>query len=177
MTLRKNPLLTAIDIASHSKAILLHVQKNGTFDPMPAQEEFCGTSLFPAQMSIQPMLLALSMEMALKAWIVFDAGKNDVPKDHDLWNLFSYMSVDTQERLKTRYERELAPRHPNVFFSDYGLERVLDDARRAFIQWRYAYELDKARFDHSRFIETIEMMLSEFESRIVVERAPSLSRP
>ena len=172
MTSTKNPLLKAIDIATASMAILRHVHEVDPMEPMAAQEEFCGSSLLRAQMSIEPMLLALSMELALKAWIVYDGTKKDAPYAHDLWKLFSNTSAATQERLKKRYEMEIAPVHPNIFFSDYGLEHVLKNARNAFVQWRYSYELDRARFDHGLFTETVEMILSEFESRIVVEKQP-----
>lgn len=52
------------------------------------------------------------------------------------------------------------------------LERVLENAREAFIQWRYIYELDRAQFDEGVFKETVEMILAEFESRIMVVKHP-----
>lgn len=119
-------------------------------------------------MAISPMLLALSMELALKAWIIFDGTKKDVPREHDLSKLFSFISLSTQECLKARYDREIAPLHPNFFYLDNGLERTLENARLAFVQWRYVHELERGRFEESLFVETIEMILSEFESRIVV---------
>jgi hypothetical protein len=128
-------------------------------------------------MAISPMLLALSMELALKAWIIFDGTKKDVPKEHDLSKLFSYISLATQDCLKARYDREIAPRHPSFFYLDNGLERTLENARLAFVQWRYVHELERGRFDVSAFIETIEMILSEFEGRIVVvKHTPLFSR-
>lgn len=172
MTSTKNPLLKAIDIATTSMAILRHVQGIALSEPMAAQEEFCGSSLLRAQIGIQPMLLALSMELALKAWIVYENTKKDVPRSHDLWKLFSYTSAATQEQLKKRYEREIAPGHPNIFSTDYGLEHVLENACGAFVQWRYSFELETARFDTGLFTETVEMILSEFESRIVVVKQP-----
>jgi hypothetical protein len=37
---------------------------------------------------VEPMLLALSMELALKAWFVFDHDNPNVLKSHDLTKLF-----------------------------------------------------------------------------------------
>lgn len=177
MARTKNPLSKSIEIATASKAMLLHVQGIDPLEPTASVEEFCGSSLSKAQMGISPMLLALSMELALKAWIVYDGSKQDVPKTHDLSTLFSYISSTTQERLKARYDREIAPRHPSFINLDDGLERILENARQAFVQWRYVHELDIASFDVSVFIETVEMVLSEFESIIVVvKHMPPLSR-
>ncbi|MEM5474600.1 hypothetical protein WNZ14_22985 [Hoeflea sp. AS60] len=177
MSRPQKPLSKAIDIAASSKALVRHVQGMEPFDTKAPLEEFCGSSLFKAQNSISPMLLALSMELAMKAWVVYDGTKNDVPREHDLSKLFSYTSLATQECLKARYDREIAPRHPSFIYLDDGLERTLENARNAFVQWRYVHELERAHFDVSVFIETIEMILSEFESRIVVvKHAPPLSR-
>lgn len=173
----KNPLSKAVDIAASSKAMLLHVQRKDAFEITDLPEEFCGSSLFKAQTGIPPMLLALSMELALKAWIVYDGTKQDVPRTHDLLKLFSYSSSVTQERLKARYDREIAPHHPSFHYLDDGLEHILEHARNAFVQWRYVHEIDRAYFNVIVIIETIEMVLSEFESRIVmVKPMPPLSR-
>lgn len=178
MARTENPLSKSIEIAASSKALLLHVQGMAPMEAKASPEEFCGSSLLKAQIGISPMLLALSMEFALKAWIVYDQKKPNVPRDHDLSKLFSCTSLATQERLKARYDKEIAPRHPSPFHKDNGLERILKDARKAFVYWRYAYELDNACFDVGLFIETIKMVLSEFESRIVVVKSmPPLSRP
>lgn len=114
------------------------------------------------------MFLALSMELALKAWIVRDGTRSAVPKSHDLSKLFAYISLNTRERLKARYDRDIVPRHPDFFYLDAGLERTLENARDAFVKWRYMHELKIARFDVSVFTETVEMILAEFESGIVV---------
>lgn len=174
MSRTKKPLSKAIDIAASSKALVLHVQGIEPVDTKAPLEEFCGSSLFGAQIGISPMLLALSMELALKAWIIYDGTKKDVPRVHDLSKLFSFISLATQECLKARYDREIAPHHPSFFYSDNGLERTLKNARLAFVQWRYVHELERGRFEESLFIETIEMILSEFESRIVVVKHPPL---
>jgi hypothetical protein len=174
MSRTKIRLSKAIDIAASSKALLLHVQGTEPFETKAPLEEFCGLNLFGAKMAISPMLLALSMELALKAWIVYDGTKKDVPREHDLSILFSFISLATQECLNARYNREIAPHHPNPFYLDNGLERTLENARLAFIQWRYVHELDRGRFEVGLFIETIEMILSEFENRFVVVKHPRL---
>tara|TARA_R110000751_G_scaffold272764_1_gene373002 strand:- start:27796 stop:28332 length:537 start_codon:yes stop_codon:yes gene_type:complete len=177
MARTENPVSSSIEIAASSKALLLHVQGIEPLEAEASPKEFCGSSLLKAQIGISPMLLALSMELALKAWIVYDGTKPNVPRDHDLSELFSYTSSATQERLKARYDIEISPRHPSPFPKDNGLEHILKDARKAFVDWRYAYELDNARFDVGVFKETIELVLSEFESEIiVVKHMPPLSR-
>jgi len=166
-------LITAIDIAAASKALLLHVQDTNLSDPADDNQEFLGFSLFKARIGIAPMLLALSMEYALKAWFVLDEPKLDIPKTHDLLKLFSRLSPSTQVRLKSKYDATILPHRSSLFYSDDGLERVLTNARNAFIEWRYIHELDRARFDHGVFEETIEMVVNEFESSIVVKTPPT----
>lgn len=171
---KKKTLKTAIEIAAASKALLLHVQNSECPDVTTDDQEFIGASLFAASMRISPMLLALSMELALKAWIAFDFRDQDIPKEHDLIKLFSCLSPSARERLKSRYDEEILPHRGSLFYTDDGLERVLANARNAFTEWRYVHELDRAHFESGGFEETIEMVLSEFERCFVVRKYPPL---
>ncbi|TGD42260.1 hypothetical protein EEB11_14990 [Pseudotabrizicola sediminis] len=89
----------AIEIAAESKAILLHVDRTVGFDTTLRLDEFCGDSLMKGKMGIAPMLLVLSMELAMKAWITRDQTMKSVPKSHDLLALFRKTSTATQRRL------------------------------------------------------------------------------
>lgn len=178
MPISKNPLSKAVEIAAASKAILLHVDRTERFDTSLRSEEFCGDSLMKGKMGIAPMLLALSMELALKAWITKDQTMKSVPKSHDLLALFHKTAPVTQQRLIAGYERVCLHPDPIGLPMQCGFEDLLETARHAFVQWRYMHELETARFSTSKFSAAINMILSEFEIGIVVRKyTPPLSAP
>jgi hypothetical protein len=170
----KYPLILSIEIAGASLAILSHVDGTEDRSIFPKVESeadfFCGSSLIKARMGIAPMLLALSMELALKAWIVRDQTIKSVPKSHDLLALFRKTSPATQQRLIAGYERECVFPSQIGLMMQCGFEYLLESARHAFVQWRYMHELQTARFNTSEFIAAIQMTLAEFESEIVVRK-------
>lgn len=170
----KHPLNLSIAIAGASLAILSHVDGTEDRSIFPKVESeadfFCGTSLFRARIGIAPMLLALSMELALKAWIVRDQTLKSVPKSHDLLLLFQKTSLGTQERLTARFRQDCWRPDPHGMLMQVELEDLLESARQAFVQWRYMHELETARFSTSEFSAAIHMTLAEFESGIVVTK-------
>ncbi|MBS8259706.1 hypothetical protein DYI23_05695 [Roseibium polysiphoniae] len=172
MARTKSPLTMAIDVACSSKAILQQVQAVNTHDLFKAQADFCGSSMLRAQTFVPPMLLGLSLELALKAWTILDGSKNEPPREHDLSKLFASTSDTTQNRLNLRYQNEVAPFYPNFLNLNYGLEDMLVGIRHAFVEWRYSYEVETARLDSNHMRATAEMLLSEFEDCILVEKAP-----
>ncbi|MCJ9668971.1 MULTISPECIES: hypothetical protein [unclassified Neorhizobium] len=127
---------------------------------------------------VEPMLLALSMELALKAWFVFDYDDPKVAKSHDLIKLFERLKPESQEKLEAEFKRSVVPYHPNGLFIDDNIRHMLYQHKDAFIDWRYMHEPTKTvRFDVTAFEATLEMVLREFQKRYRIEPATQLGHP
>lgn len=120
---------------------------------------------------VEPMLLALAMELALKAWIVFDNDHPKVPKTHDLAVLFGRLKPESQEKLEAEFKRSVASLHPNALFVDYSIRRILYQHKDAFIDWRYLHEPKNTSFQRGAFEATLVMVLTEFRKRYRIEPA------
>ncbi len=158
-------LSTAIRISDAAMAILQKTRKFPAlrFDEIEdwADHEHVG---------VEPMLLALSMELALKAWLVFDRDDPTVIKSHDLAELFDALLPESQKRLNEEFKRSVRPHHPNIFYTDGGIRDILSQHKDAFIGWRYLHEAKETmRFDQSAFEATLEMVLREFRKRYRIE--------
>lgn len=73
--------------------------------------------LFQGQFIAAPVLLALAMELALKAWWAKENTDCEVPKTHNLLKLFDRLNEDTQARLESAYPEiphDLRGFHPFV---------------------------------------------------------------
>ena len=154
-------LTTAIRIADASNALLQRVE---AFDWREHQEE--NDWDFTVHMGIDPMLLGLSMELALKAWYAFDHDK--LIKGHKLTKLFEALKPESQEKLDSEFRRTVAPHHPNFFYIDYGIDKVLFQHEDAFIEWRYLHDKRKKKtisFEQHVFVATLKMILAEFRKR------------
>ena len=118
--------------------------------------------LFEGQFIAAPVLLALAMELALKAWWAKENMDREVPKIHDLLKLFDRLNEDTQTRLESAYPeipsplRGFQPIRP-------GLRSMLESHRTAFIDWRYLHELRTARFQDGQFGEALSSVIAEFD--------------
>lgn len=158
-------LSTAIRIGDAAKAIL---QKTQSFPDQRFKEHEDWSER--EHVGVEPMLLALSMELALKAWFVFDHGDPKVIKSHDLTKLFDGLMVESQQKLDEEFKRSVVPRHPSVFYIDYSIRDILSQHKDAFIDWRYLHEAKKTMmFDQSAFEATLEMVLLEFRKRYRIE--------
>lgn len=112
------------------------------------------------------MLLALSMELALKAWFVFDYDDPNALKSHNLMKLFESLKPESQEKLDAEFKSAVAPYHPNDFYIDYSIRHILYQHQDAFTDWRYLHEARKSmKFDQGAFEAALEMVLREFEKR------------
>lgn len=153
-------LTTAIDIADSATAIL---QRVAVFDWAEHQEKE-GWYL-KAHIGIDPLLLGLAMELALKAWYVFDYDKGI--RGHKLSKLFSELKPESQKWLDTEFRQSVAPAHPNFFHQDYGIDKVLFQHEDAFIDWRYIHDRKKTAisFEQSVFVATLTMIIAEFRKR------------
>ena len=120
---------------------------------------------------IEPMLLALSMEFALKAWYVFDYDDPNAKREHNLLNLFEALKEESKDRLDAEFRKSVAPFHPDVHDMEYGIRDVLDHHADAFVEWRYLHERKRAlSFGISTFTATLEMVLTEFKKRYRTEK-------
>lgn len=157
-------LTTAIRICDAAKAILRKTRRFPDEDlgNPPDWEE-------REHMGVEPMLLALSMELALKAWFVFDHNNPEFPKSHNLIRLFDALSTESRQKLDVEFRRTVAPFHPDIFFVDYGIRNVLYQHQDAFTDWRYMHEGGKSiSFQRGTFEATLEMMFREFDKRYTV---------
>lgn len=154
-------LSKAIDVADAARAILARVQtfEDGLFEK--------GEDRSPREhVGIEPMLLALSMELALKAWFMFDFDTADIKKTHHLGKLFDALKPESQTRLDAEFKNSVAPGHyPSFFYSDIGIKDVLEQHANAFVDWRYLHEAIQLHFDQGAFVATLEMILREFRAR------------
>jgi hypothetical protein len=159
-------LSTAIKIGRAAKAVLRKTQA------FPTRE--LGTHAEDSQsehVGVEPMLLALSMELALKAWFAFDYDEPKVLRSHNLIKLFYALELESQEKLDAAFRRSVAPFHPSGSFIDYSILDVLYQHQDAFTDWRYLHEAKNSMlFDQGAFEATLEMVISEFEKRYRVER-------
>lgn len=156
-------LTTAIKIADASEALLQRVE---AFDWRDHYEEKGWD--FTVHMGIDPMLLGLSMELALKAWYAFD--HDELTRGHKLTNLYDKLKLESKEKLDTEFRRSVAPHHPSFFHIDYGIDNVLFQHEDAFVEWRYMHDKRKKqtiRFEQVVFIATLKMVLAEFRKRYV----------
>ena len=124
-------------------------------------------------MGVEPMLLALSMELALKAWFVFDFDDPKHSKSHDLSKLFAGLKPESQKKLGEEFKRLVAPHHLNILHAHYGIEHLLYQHKDAFVDWRYMHEPKSTMFEYGAFEATLEMVLSEFDKRYYTAPAAS----
>jgi len=161
-------LTTAIRISDAAKAIL---RKTRSFPDEASTNH--DVILRMKEMGVEPMLLALAMELALKAWFVFDFDDPKHSKSHDLSKLFGQLKSESQEKLDQEFKRSVAPYHRNIFYVDYGIKHVLFQHKDAFVDWRYLHEPKSTMFERGAFEATLEMVLSEFDKRYyTVQVAP-----
>lgn len=160
-------LSTAIRICDAATAILRKTQSVPEIDLGGDGESWSERE----HIGVEPMLLALSMELALKAWYAFDYDVSDPKKGHDLAKLFDALTPKSQQQLDEEFRRSVAPRHPSGFSVDYGIRDILYQHKDAFTKWRYMHEKkENMRFSTSAFEATLEMVLAEFRARYRTER-------
>lgn len=103
-------LTIGIRIADSANAILQRVE---AFDHENLQnnEEWD----MRAHIGIEPMLLALSMELALKAWYVLDQNKPKGIKGHILTKLFEKLKPESQDKLDSAFRQSVGPPSSQLF--------------------------------------------------------------
>lgn len=161
-------LTTGVALAEYARSILRQVE---SFD----QDEFWERTTTEDRVlfGVEPILLALSMELALKAWFVFDHDTKKAKRSHDLLKLFKALKAESQKRLDMEFRKSVALTHPNALFLDYGIENILHQHANAFVEWRYPYERTKSMmFETGAFKATLELVLREFGKRYRVVNLP-----
>jgi hypothetical protein len=154
-------LSTAIRIGDAAAAVLLKV-RSFPDQRLDASEDWSDLG----HVGVEPMLLALSMELALKAWFVFDYDDPNVKRTHNLTKLFDALKQESRQKLDEEFNRSVAPVHPSVGIFGNGISGVLQQHRNAFTDWRYLHEPKRSMmFDQSAFEATLEMVLVEFRKR------------
>ena len=129
--------------------------------------------LFSGEFIAIPVLLALAMEIVLKAWQCLERnGKPD--KSHDLLKLFDGLEDKTQARLEARMPDVLDPyfgsKSPPVM---PGLRKTLSYHNDAFERWRYSYEVRSAYFETPRFKEALAAVIEVYEE--VSQKPPQIT--
>ncbi|WP_218144662.1 hypothetical protein [Loktanella sp. DSM 29012] len=149
---------TGVKLEKQARSILIQAQAIAKADA----DEF---GLRRAEhIGIEPMLLALSMEFALKAWFVWDHNTLKTKRTHDLLMLFELLSETSKERLARRFREQVAPFYPDGFNLKYEITDILAHHANAFVEWRYLHEKRNhgISFDFSKFVATLKMVLDEF---------------
>ena len=117
--------------------------------------------LFQGQCIASPVLLAFSMELALKAWRSREAENQKVPKTHDLLKLFDGLSEDAQLCLDEAFP--VIPNvHPQLPPIRPGLRSILSSHKDAFVIWRYVHERRQARFEDGIFNDALTAVIDTF---------------
>lgn len=161
-------LTTAIRIADAAQAILLKTKRfPNEFDDLKEDE------LDFVHIGVEPMLLALSMELALKAWFVFDYDDPKFMRSHNLIKLFDRLKPESQQKLDDEFKQTVARTHPSFLYVNYGIRDILKQHKNAFVDWRYLHEAEGSMmFDSAAFEATLELVLREFRKRYHVEHNP-----
>ena len=141
---------------------LLHQAKNFDKDKDFEESDFINY----IHIGIEPMLLALSMELALKAWYAFESDCVSPVRTHYLTKLFKKLKVETQEELDKEFKNIADAMYPSIFEKNHNIMDFLEQHADAFIKWRYIHEYkgpESTTFDTTLFIATVEMILREFK--------------
>lgn len=154
-------LSTGVKLEEYARSILKQVlaMGEGAHTTKLGQER--------VHIGVEPMLLALAMEFALKAWFVWDHDRHDPIKTHNLAKLFDALPPSSQESLNIEFKKRVAPFVPLAGWMDYNIRDILDHHANAFVEWRYLHE-DRdggISFDFTTFIATLQLVLDEFGKR------------
>lgn len=115
---------------------------------------------------IDPMLLALAMELALKAWITLDQGTKKI-REHDLAKLFGMLQPEHQEIIEREFQRANPWFNPSQWDPlGKNVASILDHHANAFVKWRYMHEMDYGNFSLSEMEYVLETILILFRARL-----------
>ncbi|SNR34210.1 hypothetical protein [Puniceibacterium sediminis] len=153
-------LTIAIKMANTADALVARVReaRKGPFTTPSNARLF-------ADIGIDPMLLALAMELALKAWITLDQGSKII-REHNLSKLFDMLQPEQQEKIESDF-RIACPWYNQSYLNPLGKDvaSILDHHADAFVKWRYMHEMTHGSFSSSDMENVIESVLRLFRAR------------
>lgn len=128
---------------------------------------------------IDPMLFALAMEFALKAWYVWDHNCHTPPKTHNLLKLFEALDSSSKQRLENVFQSKVALDVPTDHLLYREIRGVLYAHANAFTEWRYIHEpRERGLFwESSSFVPTLELILEEFDKLYTTQEILPLWAP
>lgn len=147
-------------------------------------------SIFTGSFQAAPILWALGIEIALKAWICRETNCNR-PMGHDLLCLFERLDHKTQELLEDAWQRGrgtgtvddpiqelVAPRHlmeprtkKDLLFPRLSnLREVLEEHRKLFVNWRYLHEMSRESCDPGVLNKVLQVLVDTYRNTPRTER-------
>lgn len=156
-----NEMRIAIKMADTAEALVERVRE--------ANKGLLAESKIPAGLGIDPMLMALAMELALKAWITLDQGSKII-REHNLSKLFSMLRPEQQEKIEKDL-RISCPWYNSSPLDPLGMDAasILDHHADAFVKWRYMHEMSHGSFSTSDMENVFESVLRLFRARYTSE--------
>ncbi len=118
--------------------------------------------LFKGQFIAVPVLLALAMEVALKAWWAREVKDKPVPKTHDLLKLFDGLPEQTRTRLENSHPEKLILDHLTLLPTHQGLRSLLASNRATFVDWRYPHEIFSGSYQSEELNAALSSVIDEF---------------
>lgn len=112
---------------------------------------------------IDPMLIALAMELALKAWITLDRGSDPI-RTHNLIKLFRMLDPKLQESFEKDFHEQCPWFKEEMLYRT--IEMILDCHANAFVQWRYMHEIDTERFSMSDMEYVLDVILKPIDQQL-----------
>ncbi|MDE0400524.1 MAG: hypothetical protein OXL96_22255 [Candidatus Poribacteria bacterium] len=173
---RKEPVFDTdfmIDNAAGLQSVAVMVDREGR-----SALDGCGRIDFIGSFQAAPVLWALGIEIALKAWVC-QSSKGSRPKGHDLLELFDELDEKTQHLLEEAWKcgrgkgtaddpiPELAmPKRvleaktfqELIDFRLSSLRELLEEHRKVFVNWRYLHERPRER-PHSNVLDKVLTVL------------------
>lgn len=108
------------------------------------------------------VLMALAMEIALKAWQCRERN-GEYDRSHDLLELFNGLGKKTQSQLEAKMpdlpDPWLGPKAP---LARKGLKKTLSYNRKAFECWRYIHESRFESFESSQFKVALSAVIEAY---------------
>lgn len=152
-----NELIIAIKMADTAEALVERVRE--------ANKGLFSEPQTPGGYGIDPMLLALAMELALKAWITLDQGTKTI-REHNLSRLFSMLKPEQRREIENDLRTSCPWYNPSPL-DPLGMDvaSILNHHADAFVKWRYMHEMTHGSFSISDMGNVLESVLRLFRAR------------
>ena len=122
-------------------------------------------SFFEGTFLAVPVLYALAVEIALKAWQCYER-KGEPDREHDLLFLFEGLTDETRKLLEARL-----PRRPDPLGMEKdlpvgaggGMKKTLEFHRNSFVEWRYLHEKTSGQFYSPALDEALTVIIETYQ--------------